>query len=117
MSKQHDEFLKLPIDKQYDIYIYAMTKRHPPDLSFADDIAEKGKAAVPFLTTKLKEERKESIQQKIIYLFERISRRNVNLKDDKSLIALIENTVASMNQPIYAERSEESLNFIKTVHN
>ncbi len=113
LSKQHDEFLKLPIEKQFDIYIYAMTKRHPPDLAFADDIAEQGEKAVPFLIDKLKQENRESIQQKIIFVFERMARQKVNIKGDKALMALLENTIASMNQSLYIERSKESLSLIK----
>ena len=112
LSTQHDEFLKLPIEKQFDIYIYAMTKRHPPDLAFADDIAERGESAIPFLVDKLKKESSESIQQKIIFVFERIARQKTNIKDDKALMELIEDTVASMSQPLYIERSKESLSFI-----
>jgi hypothetical protein len=111
-EKQHEEFLKYPIEKQFDIYIYAMTKRHPPDLAFANDIARSGGEVIPFLVTKL-EQAGESVQQKIMLIFEMMARgKYYSFENNKNLIAKLEEVVLSMKHPLYKERSMKSLSAI-----
>lgn len=112
LAKQHEIFRTLPIEKQFDFYIYALTERHPPDLSFADDIAVGGEKNIPFLMGKLKSAKSESVQQKIIYIFERMSKNNIQVDKNKELLDLISKKISSMKMPLYTERSEKSFSII-----
>ncbi|MDA2925560.1 hypothetical protein MYX65_13085 [Acidobacteria bacterium AH-259-L09] len=123
LSQQHRAIHDYPLDKQLDIYLIAVTRIHPPDYAFADDIASSGKKATPILVKRLKGEQDESIQQKIIYIFEVMARcHNFNVQhdlyldydvgNDKDVITLVKQVVSLMEGPFYKERSERSLKVI-----
>lgn len=115
LQKQHEEFMKLPIEEQFKVYVYAMTKRHPPDLSFAEDIASRGPTIIPFLLGKLKEEPRESVQQKIILIFEMMTwRHKLDLSENGELITTLNRVISSMSDPLYRDRSQNSLRVILT---
>src|SRR5438128_8005098 len=54
-DQQKEEFRKLPLDKQVEMYRYAMY-REPPDLKYSDFLASNGKEAIPYLLQRLREE-------------------------------------------------------------
>jgi len=112
LSKQHEIFRTLPIERQFDLYVYALTERHPPDLSFADDIAVGGEKNIPFVMDKLKNAENDSVQQKIIYIFERMAKNNIQVDKNKELLDLISKSISSMKIPLYIERSKKSLSII-----
>jgi hypothetical protein len=49
-EQRHTEFRTYPIEKQLDVYLCAM-KSEPPDLTLADDIANRGPEVIPFVLT------------------------------------------------------------------
>lgn len=59
-EQRYIEFRKLPIEKQLEIYLVAMSRSHPPNREFADDIAEQRENIIPFLIEKIKEYRNEA---------------------------------------------------------
>jgi hypothetical protein len=113
LEQQHEVFKKLPLEKQYELYIHQMTKMHPPDLSFADDIAQRGYEAVPFLKNKLELEKEELVQESILLVFESMVKyQHMDLKSDKELMKLIEDKVSKMKYPYSKKFSEEHLKVI-----
>jgi hypothetical protein len=114
MSKEIKEFFELPLrerhekitqfdfEMQYEIYMYAMIKRHPPDLMFSYDIASQGERIVPFLTEKLRQTDDESVQEKIIFIFRDMTwGHGVDLRNNEELIDLINEVVSSMTDDYY----------------
>jgi len=115
IKEQHTKFRQLSIDKQLTIYLYAVTKRHPPDLSFATDIANDiDETKLEYLVNELKNIGDESIQQKIIYIFEMISRFNqYDLKRNEKLITFLKDVVNNMQNSLYKDRSINSIKIIE----
>lgn len=112
LAQQHERFAELPLSRQLDIYLHAVLKRHPPDLSFAYDIASGGETVLPFLAERLRDEENEGAQQSIIYVFEVLTREGYDLRSDSRLIELVRQKVSLMKQPFNKERSRRSLEVI-----
>jgi hypothetical protein len=117
--RQHKEFFDLPrheqhamfkayhIEKQFDIYIVAMTMRQPRDTDFAIDIAARGDGAVPFLVKKLRQKNYpgyrdnastiEDIKEKTIFIFRMMSRHDYYaVKNDEDAIKAIRGEIEGM---------------------
>ncbi|MDH3976735.1 MAG: hypothetical protein OEV42_20930 [Deltaproteobacteria bacterium] len=112
-DKRHEEFKKLSVEKQLDIYLYALTKRHPPDFEFAYDIAVRGREVVPFLTSKFIDEKDEGKQQLILFIFELMKTHcNIQLQEDEDLILVLKEKVSLMKNSFYKKLSKESIKAI-----
>jgi hypothetical protein len=111
-ERQHAEFRRFPIDKQIDFYLYSMN-REPPDTSFADDIARRGKEVIPFLLARLQNERAEYRQYDIIFIFEVMHRNHNSLGDEEEAIRTIEEVVARMRDSYWRRMAQRSLDVIK----
>ncbi len=77
-----------PIQDQYRLYLYAVQVIHPPLLRYADPIAHRGEAAVPFLLEQLKQTNNESTVSDIVYLFKRMADLNIYYADDNQALWL-----------------------------
>jgi hypothetical protein len=119
-EKQHAKFKTYPIEKQFDIYIMAMTAIQPRDTDFAIYIARKGHGAVPFLVEKLRQKKypgfrdnastREDIKEKTIFLFRMMSRYNYYaVKNDEAAIKAIRGGIENMRIPHYRRLSNEYL--------
>src|SRR5437016_4759081 len=67
-KQQHAEMKKFPIDKQVDYYLIGMGYVHPPEMGLSEDIAERGKEALPYLMKRLQEE-DDSDRMDLMYVF------------------------------------------------
>lgn len=112
IREQHCGFKKLSIDKQIDYYLLDRN-REPPDLSFSLDIASQGRAVIPALLKRLREENAEYRQEAIMNIFEDMDRYYVDLKSDKEVISALKEIVAKMKDQNWARMSQESLNAIE----
>jgi len=113
IEEQHREFIKLPLEKQYEFHIYAMTRIHPPYLGFAKEIViTNGEKVILFLTSKLKEEKDETRQMAVIYLFTALANEGYNIRDNKELIQLMERIISSMKYRSNIELTKLSLKMI-----
>src|SRR5262245_5417191 len=92
-TQRHETFRKLPIEKQVDFYLLRATFSHPPDTSFADDIALQGEKVIPYLLEQLKKEPVDHRRHYIIYVFERIHVNSVDLRENKEVIGALEQSV------------------------
>src|SRR5437763_1430786 len=52
-EQRHAEFHSYPIERQLDVYL-CMMKTEPPHSELADDIADRGTEAIPFVVAKMK---------------------------------------------------------------
>jgi hypothetical protein len=107
LKQQHSQFRSYPFEKQYAIYMYSMEKRHPPDPSFAYDIAQQGNSVQPMLLHKLEVGRNEKEQERIIYVFLAMARQGwYDVKSDSSMMHALEAAVASMeNETVRSQSS------------
>lgn len=119
-AEREKEFRKLSLEKQIDTYIIAITHFRPPDRTYAIDIAKSGKAATHLLLKRLLEEKKEYVQEDLIYVFEWMARLHhygkahasyldYDVGSDKEVLAQIERVVSLMGQPASREASQRSL--------
>ncbi len=111
-ERKHAEFRMFSIEKQYDVHMYYM-RRWPPRVEFEKDIAMRGWEVVPFLRDKLEQARSDRDQVFIISIFTKMSiNRHADLREDRELIVLLEDVVASMH-PAWSRHGEHDLWYIK----
>jgi hypothetical protein len=67
-AQQEGRFRGLPMEKQVELFICDYRYRHPFNIRFAVDIAERGDGAIPYLADKLKSEKDVNNQGAIIYI-------------------------------------------------
>ena len=111
LEQRHRDFRSYPIDKQLDVYLCAI-KVEPPDESFANDIADRGTEAIPFVVAKLKSAKSEVEQESLIHVLEVLSDRGY-LRNRKDVVAEISNVIDSMRISQIRESSLESLKKIQ----
>ena len=107
-EQQHAEMKKFALDKQVDYYLVGMTYVHPPRMGLADDIAMQGKNAVPYLIARLRNEKEDYKRAHLIYVFTTMSLLHYDLRDDKEVIRVLTETVATMKDP-WKQRSQNNL--------
>ena len=110
-EQRGDRFSNYPFETQVDVYLFASTRVHPPEFGYAYDIARNGKAVLPVLNQKLREEKSQSRQERLLYVYEVMSEFFYPLKKDEEVIALVKQTISRMTSP-YKERAELSLRSI-----
>ena len=110
VERQHEEFRTLPIERQYELYRAGILAWHPPHTRFAVDLASRGEEVVPFLLTKLEEERWDHMKERIILVLRVMTRiYGVELHKDDAVMLTLEDTVTSMVDPFYRQQSAYSL--------
>ena len=110
VERQHEEFRALPIERQYELYRAGILAWHPPHTRFAVDLASRGEEAIPYLLAKLEEERWDHMKERIILVLRVMTRiYGVELHKDDAVMLTLENTVASMDDPLYRRQSAYSL--------
>jgi len=114
LSKQHEVLKKLPIEKRIEYYLAAMQYNEPPGVGLADDVAQEGKQALPFLMKRLREEKDEHNQVHLIRVFEFMHGHYYRLKDETEVLSLLRQTTDNMKDPWCKERGEEALKYIQT---
>lgn len=110
--QQPCEFRKLPVDKQIEFYLYS-SSGEPPRPEFDDPLASQGRAVVPQILQRLRNEPRERRQLDLILLFEQMNRGYVDLKNDKEVIDTIEEVVAKMKDADWKRMAQKSLTAIK----
>ncbi|MBI5586908.1 MAG: hypothetical protein HY889_00905 [Deltaproteobacteria bacterium] len=73
-------------EEQYAILECWMLRTQPPDLGVAKDMATNGEKIVPFLTEKLKREKSEWMQEAVFRVFEEMSGKYYDVKNDQELM-------------------------------
>ena len=110
VERQHEEFRTLPIERQYELYRAGILAWHPPHTRFAVDLASRGEEVVPYLLTKLEEERWDQMKDRIILVLRVMTQLyGVELYKDDAVMLQLETTVASMLDPHYRRQSAYSL--------
>jgi hypothetical protein len=71
--QQRENFQKHTLEEQYEIYMYAVIVRHPPNLEYADLIATNGDRLFPFIIDKIKMENSDIRLFYQVYIIERVA--------------------------------------------
>ncbi|MGH9822625.1 MAG: hypothetical protein ACREDR_05170 [Blastocatellia bacterium] len=79
----------MPIEKQIDVYRYAM-RRMPPDESYADIVASNGKSAIPILLKELHDEQGDYEKRNLFVVFLEMHRRYFDLNGEPGLLDKLE---------------------------
>ena len=95
-DQQNKTFLSEPLNKEIDLYLECTCKEDSvtSDYRFSGYIAKKGKEAIPSLVERLKSEKDEEKQLKIINAFSQMSFEDMHGRQD--VVDLVKSTVANM---------------------
>src|SRR6266849_6787002 len=113
-QQQHAEMKKFPIEKQIEYYLIGMSYVEPPEMGLADDIAREGKAALPVLMQKLREDKDEKNQVDIMLVLETMHARFYRLNHETEVVNLLRQTTDGMKDAWHKQRGEEILKYIET---
>lgn len=92
--EQVDLFRTYPVEKQVDLYLCGMN-REPPESAYAAYIAEGGEKNIPYLLQRLKAERVEIVQTRLIDIFTVMAIKG-QLRGRKDILAELDQVVSKM---------------------
>ena len=111
-QRQEERFKQFPLEKQVDIYIYAMYVE-PPLTRYAEYLGGNGKQVLPVLLARLEAEESDTAKAHLIYAFREIHERHYSLRTEKNMVDSITNVVSNMKDKYRKKQSEEYLKVIK----
>jgi len=96
-NEMKQKFSEYPLEDQYRLFRYGNDELEPPYTELADQIAKQGDKAVPFLSSKLKNETEELGIRDIVLIFEMMAYyTSYNVNEDQLLMGLMSSKVATM---------------------
>jgi len=102
--------LTYPPERQVELYLEVMFKQHPPDLGLGDALASNGSSIVPALTSRLLSDEREAAKTDLIYAFTVMQLDgHYAVRDDKDLMEILRDQIASMHNPIRKNMSTDML--------
>ncbi|HEU4934020.1 MAG TPA: hypothetical protein VFT48_18170 [Pyrinomonadaceae bacterium] len=111
-EQQEERFKQFPLEKQVDIYIYAMYVE-PPLTRYAGYLGGSGKKVIPVLLARLEAEESDTAKAHLIYAFHEIHQRYYSLRTQKETVDSISRVVTNMKDDYRKKQSEEYLKAIK----
>ena len=111
-EQQEERFKQFPLEKQVDIYIYAMYVE-PPLTRYAGYLGGNGERVLPVLLARLEAEDSDTTKAHLIYAFEEIHQRYYSLRTQKQTVDSISRVVTNMKDQYRKKQSEEYLKAIK----
>jgi hypothetical protein len=101
---------KLTLDQQYKVFRYGNDVIHPPLMDMADPIAERGKAAIPFLLEQLRADDDDLAARDILLIFSRMAALGTySVKSDPTVMNALHARVASMKNTERRTAAERTL--------
>jgi hypothetical protein len=107
-SNWRSEYLKLPLEKQIDMYTYMMVNE-PPANRYTDLLASNGKKVVPYILDRLATEDREYIKVCLIRTLRVMHEHYYSLRNEPETIENLKATVAGMRDSEFKETSGEQL--------
>jgi hypothetical protein len=93
-----------------------MDRREPRDAELADPIAERGKAAVPFLLEQLAGTPDDKTVDDVLLIFEAMARlKTYGVHEDMDLMATLTSKVSGMNDAFWRTEGTRTLESIKKI--
>lgn len=112
LEQQEARFKEFPLDKQVEIYTYAMYVE-PPLTRYAGFLGENGKKVIPLLLARLEAEKSDTAKAHLIYAFQEIHQRHYSLRTEKETVNSINRVVSKMKDEYRKNQCEEYLKVIK----
>lgn len=110
-SEQVKKFNEFGPETQYELLIVGNQLVHPPALYLAEEFARQGKAIIPFLRSKLTAANKDATVRDVVAILSEMQRMgSYEVKSDASLMALVEERLATMQgqwKPVTQRMVEE----------
>lgn len=110
-DQQKDEFKKLTLDKQIEMYRYAMFQE-PPDLAYSDFLASNGKEAIQHLLRHLQEEESDYFRARLIRVFRDMHKEYYNLSNEREVKIQLQNQSAKITDALWRKESERYIQII-----
>lgn len=117
LTEQASAIRDYPLEKQVELYLAAMMRKHPSDPALASVVAENGAAIVPILSRRLSEHEGDGDIEKtrLVDVFVRMQRLGTyDVASDKKLMKVLEQQVAGIEGKFWKELSDEFLQRIRT---
>lgn len=111
-EQQEERFKQFPLDKQVDIYTYAMYVE-PPLTRYARYLGGSGKKVLPVLVARLEAEESDTAKAHLIYAFQEIHERHYSLRTEKETVDSINRVIRNMKDDYRKRQCEEYLKVIK----
>lgn len=111
-EQQEERFKQFPLDKQVDIYTYAMYVE-PPLTRYAGYLGSSGHKVLPVLLARLEAEESDTAKAHLIYAFQEIHQRHYSLRTERETVDSISRVISSMKDGYRKKQSEEYLKVIK----
>lgn len=110
-QQQEEAFKQFPLEKQVDIYTYAMYVE-PPLTRYATYLGSNGKKVLPFLLKKLEAEKDDTGKAHLIYAFKEIHARHYSLRNEHETLETLRRSISTMKDEY---RKNQCIEYLKTI--
>jgi hypothetical protein len=111
LSTRVERARRLSLEEQYKVFRYGNDVIHPPLMDMADPIAERGKAAIPFLLDQLRSDDDDLAVRDILLVFSRMAGLGTYpVKSDSTVMTALRARVATMKNREIRTTAERTLN-------
>lgn len=110
-QQQEERFKQYSLEKQVEIYTYAMYVE-PPLTRYATYLASNGKKVLPFLLRKLEAEKSDTGKAHLIYAFVEIHERHYSLKNEPEALESLRRVISTMKDEY---RRDQCMRYLKTI--
>jgi hypothetical protein len=111
-QERESKFKQFPIEKQVDVYVYAMYVE-PPMTEFVDYLASNGKKAIPHILARLEVEKSDTVKTNLVYVLKEMHQYRVSLKTEEATVSTLERIVSNMSDEYNKRKAEEYVATIK----
>lgn len=109
--EQENLFRTYPVDRQVDLYLCGMN-REPPAIAYAAYIAEGGEKNISYLLWRLKAEKVEMVQTRLIDIFTVMALRG-QLRGRKDVVGELDQIVSKMEYEAVKRKAQKYLGEIR----
>ena len=110
-QQQEERFKQYPLEKQVEIYTYAMYVE-PPLTRYATYLGSNGKKVLPFLLRQLEAEKSDTGKAHLIFAFEEIHERHYSLKNEPETVESLRRVISTMKDEY---RRNQCMQYLKTI--
>jgi hypothetical protein len=107
-SEQTRQFAKFPIEKQIDFHLQAMSME-PPEMKFAQIIADQGDIIIPPVLARLKTDRHDRRTLDYMLIFKEFCRRRNCEQTNPQLLSDLEKEIVRIEDPFWREKAEKDI--------
>jgi len=110
-QQQEERFKQFPLEKQVDIYTYAIYVE-PPLTRYVTYLGSNGKKVLPFLFKKLEAEKSDTAKAHLIYAYKEIHERHYSLRNEHEIVEALGRAISTMKDEY---RKNQCMEYLKTI--